>query len=127
MRASTAARWRLDQPKPKPTAFPGDDLPRTRVSWFDSLAFCHWLSAILASREGAPGGKLPEVRDVTTWRVRLPTEQQWPRAALGDSSWLYLWGDKLDERRGNLGNKLGRPSAPDSRNRLGKPSATKSR
>jgi formylglycine-generating enzyme required for sulfatase activity len=102
-----AARWRLDHPRPRPTAFAGDDLPRTRVSWFDSLAFCHWLSAELARLEG---GAPPDARDITTWRVRLPTEQEWQRAALGESGWRYPWGDELDEMHANFANTVGRPS-----------------
>ena len=106
-----AARCRLDHPRPKPTAFPGDDLPRTRVSWFDSLAFCHWLSAGLARRLD---GTLPDASDITTWQVRLPTEQEWHRAALGDRGWSFPWDDELDERRGNFGNQVGRTSPVDS-------------
>ena len=42
-----ATQWRLDHKKPKPTAFNSPDLPRTRVSWFDSMALCFWLSTEL--------------------------------------------------------------------------------
>jgi formylglycine-generating enzyme required for sulfatase activity len=102
-----ASQWLKDHPRPKPTAFPGSDLPRTRVNWFDSLAFCQWLSAELASRSGDPNISAPEPRDITTWCVRLPTEQEWQRAALGDTGWQYPWGDELDERRGNYAKAIG--------------------
>ena len=84
-----AAQWRKDHPGPKPPAFIGSDLPCTRVSWFDSVAFCNWLSTEL------------------TATVRLPTEQEWQRAAVGDTGWRYPWGDELDETRGNYGKHLG--------------------
>jgi len=93
-----ATRWRQDHPNPKPTAFNGAGLPRTRVSWFDSLAFCAWLTAELA-------------HDLSTNLViRLPTEQEWQRAALGDTGWSYPWGEALDEKRSNYANHVGKPS-----------------
>ena len=45
--STEATQWRKDHKNPKPTAFNGSDLPRTRVSWFDSMAFCLWLSTEL--------------------------------------------------------------------------------
>jgi formylglycine-generating enzyme required for sulfatase activity len=83
-----ATQWRKDHPHPKPTAFPGSDLPCTRVSWFDSVAFCNWLSAELKAR------------------VRLPTEQEWQRAAVGDTGWSYPWGNEFDETRLNFASRL---------------------
>jgi formylglycine-generating enzyme required for sulfatase activity len=88
-----AAQWRTDHPNPKPTAFPGTHLPATRVSWFDSVAFCNWLSA--------------ELKVV----VRLPTEQEWQRAAVGDTSWSYPWGNELDETRANYASRMKQVSA----------------
>jgi formylglycine-generating enzyme required for sulfatase activity len=87
-----ATQWREGHPFPKPPAFIGRDLPCTRVSWFDSVAFCIWLSAEL---EGT---------------IRLPTEQEWQRAAIGDTGWVYPWGNELDETRGNFANSIGRVS-----------------
>ncbi len=85
-------QWRKDHRNPKPTAFEGADLPRTRVSWFDSVAFCNWLSAEL---------NVP---------VRLPTEQEWQRAAVGDTGWSYPWGNEFDETCGNFMKRIGKVS-----------------
>ena len=106
-----ALQWRRDHKNPKPTAFPGSDLPRTWVSWFDSMAFCHWLAAEIANRQSEPRQKFPDPNLVTHWAVRLPTEQEWQRAALGDSGWCYPWGNGLDESRGNYANQIGQPTA----------------
>ena len=84
--------WRRDHRKPKPTAFAGSALPATRVSWFDSMAFCNWFSA--------------ELKET----VRLPTEQEWQRAAVGDTDWSYPWGNTLDETRANFANLVGSTS-----------------
>lgn len=85
-------QWRRDHRTPKPTAFAGTDLPATRVSWFDSLAFCRWLSAEL------------------NIHVRLPTEQEWQRAAIGDTGWNYPWGNEFGESRGNFMKRIGQVS-----------------
>lgn len=108
--SAEAVQWRKDHPKSRPTAFDGADLPRTRVSWFDSMAFCHWLSADLEYRNGAQHPTSPDTHDPTTWSVRLPTEQEWQRAAIGDTGWLYPWGNQLDETRGNYARRAGRPT-----------------
>ena len=83
-----ATQWRKDHKKPKPTAFTGPDLPRTRVSWFDSMAFCGWLSAELMNT--LHDDKSPDTHDVFTWIIRLPTEQEWQRAAIGDTGGVIL-------------------------------------
>ncbi len=94
--STQAMQWRKDHPNPKPTAFAGIDLPCTRVSWFDSVAFCNWLSAALNAT------------------VRLPTEQEWQRAAIGDTGWSYAWGNEFDETRGNFAKRIGKVSAVGS-------------
>jgi formylglycine-generating enzyme required for sulfatase activity len=103
--SSEATQWRKDHQKPKPTAFFGPGFPRTRASWFDSMAFCHWLFAELTS------GIHLNTHNLSTWNIRLPTEQEWQRAALGDTGWCYPWGDKLDETRGNYGGNIGQTSS----------------
>ena len=89
-------QWRKDHGNPKPTAFAGTDLPCTRVSWFDSVAFCNWLSAEL------------------NVHIRLPREQEWQRAAVGDTGWSYPWGNELDETRANYANRVGKVSVVGS-------------
>ncbi|MEZ4869716.1 MAG: SUMF1/EgtB/PvdO family nonheme iron enzyme [Caldilineaceae bacterium] len=111
--SAEAARWWQDRPKPHPTAFAGTNLPRTRVSWFDSMAFCAWLSCELAANTAIETAMGFDIHDVTTWSVRLPTEQEWQRAAVGDSGWPYPWGDELDPSHANYGDLVGRPTPVD--------------
>jgi formylglycine-generating enzyme required for sulfatase activity len=53
------------------------------VSWYEAVAFCHWLSA--ASGE----------------KIALPTEQQWQRAAQGDDGRAFPWGNTWDAGKCN--------------------------
>ena len=55
--------------------------PVVGVSWFEADAYCRWLSTKLA-------GKM----------VRLPTEQEWERAARGIQGREYAWGNDFDRR-----------------------------
>jgi formylglycine-generating enzyme required for sulfatase activity len=108
--SAAARQWRHDHPHPRPTAFEGADLPRTRVSWFDSMAFCHWLAARLLALAGIQSDRAGDVADHAAWTVCLPTEQEWQRAALGDTGWEYPWGNAVDETRGNYGRSVGGPT-----------------
>lgn len=79
--SETARHWRVKNQEPQPTTFPGNDRPRTNVTWYESIAFCIWLSTY------------------TGETISLPTEQQWQRAAQGDTYRKYPWGNEFDAAR----------------------------
>ena len=61
--------------------------PRVGVSWYEAMAYCHWLSEKL----GLPAGS-----------IALPSEAEWERAAGGVPGRRFPWGDAEDfERRCN--------------------------
>ncbi len=58
--------------------------PAEKVSWYDAVAFCRWLSAKLGCE------------------IRLPTEWEWQQAATGgDPANRYPWGPQWDSRFAN--------------------------
>lgn len=104
-----ALQWRKTRTKAQGTAFDGPKVPRTRVSWFESMAFCAWLSHVIANKPQF------SIHDVTTWAIRLPSEVEWQSAALGDTSGPYPWGNaSVDETRANCANWATQPTDVDS-------------
>lgn len=82
---------------PGESAFPIPDHPRVNVSWYDAVAFCRWLT-----------GKLG-------YPVRLPTEQQWEKAARGPNGRNFAYGDVFDAKKGNARNSgIGMTSPVDA-------------
>lgn len=52
--------------------------PVVGVSWYEAIAYCRWLS------------------EKSGQNISLPTEQQWQRAAQGDTQNKYPWGPEFD-------------------------------
>lgn len=95
----TAAGWawrqQLERQGPATYAAPhlSPTLPITGVSWYEAIAFCHWLSA------------------ETGETVNLPSEAQWERAARHTDGRTYPWGDDFAATRCNMRDSgLAQPS-----------------
>lgn len=63
--------------------------PVVFVSWNDAIAYCHWLNKIFANF-------IP-----SKFKIFLPTEAQWEKAARGTDGRKYHWGNYFDESRQN--------------------------
>ena len=59
------------------------DPPVTRVTWADAAAFCRWAG------------------QVSGYRLRLPGEAEWEKAARGTDGLVYPWGDVWDPAKCN--------------------------
>ena len=77
------------------------DQPVGSISWPDALAYCRWLEATLRDWPGTP----PRLRKwlAAGWRISLPSEAEWERAARGTDGRVYPWGDVPRRDRANFG------------------------
>jgi formylglycine-generating enzyme required for sulfatase activity len=74
---------------PREARWPIANHPREMVDWFEAVAFCRWLTSRLRANGGIDPGE----------EVRLPTEQEWEKAARGMDGREYPWGAQDDVRQ----------------------------
>ena len=81
------------------------DHPVGSVSWPDALAYCRWLEATLREWPDTP----PRLRQWLDagWRISLPSEAEWEKAARGADGRVYPWGDVPRRDRANFGGTDG--------------------
>ncbi len=77
------------------------DHPVSAVSWPDALAYCRWLDTTLREWPHTPPPLSRLLND--GWRVTLPNEAQWEKAARGTDGRIFPWGDEPRPDRANYG------------------------
>jgi len=75
----------------------GPNQPRETVSWYEMVAYSRWLTAKLQAY-----GLIPE-----GMAVRLPTEQEWEKAARGTGGRKFPWGEEYQSGQANINETWG--------------------
>jgi hypothetical protein len=86
------ARWweglAVQEDGPEEIRWEQPNYPRVRVSWYGAVAFCRWLSAQLG------------------FTIRLPTEEEWEKAARGPNGAIYPWGSSYIAGYSNINEAI---------------------
>ena len=124
-----------DRKRPGEQRFPYWNHPAENVSWYDAVAFCRWLTAkvkakVEAKAEGWEKLLPPELARGHDWKITLPTEWQWEKAARGHDGRKFPWGKEYVSGNANIDETIryeGRSALPAEDQRRGHVSLRKTR
>ncbi|MDY0020145.1 MAG: SUMF1/EgtB/PvdO family nonheme iron enzyme [Anaerolineae bacterium] len=93
-----------DNPRSKPVEYAEpfglSNHPVVKITWYEALAYCRWLTEVLREWKAAPDVLAILLRE-EGWQVQLPSEGQWEKAARGTDGRIYPWGATPDPDRAN--------------------------
>jgi formylglycine-generating enzyme required for sulfatase activity len=118
--------WKWKEDKTEPLYWNDPDWhkanhPVIGVTWYESFAFCSWLTAYLYPDVWAEYLRYRATRALHTMPglIRLPTEAEWEKAARWDAkrkvALIYPYGDSYDPKRANTtDSKIGHTTSVTS-------------
>jgi formylglycine-generating enzyme required for sulfatase activity len=74
--------------------------PVVRVSWYDAVKYCEWITEFLRGCKETPEPLRSMLRE-QRWCITLPSEAEWEKAARGTDRRIYPWGDEPDPSKAN--------------------------